>query len=357
MGLDQALFENAFRYAPIGMALVSLDGKFQKVNQAACDLWGYTEQELLLLDFQVITHPDDLESDLDFLHQIENNEIQTYRMEKRYFQKNGNIIWALLGVSVIKDKSGSPQFYISQIIDITEVKKAQMSLIQNSKMVALGEMAAGLAHEINNPLTIISLNTSSIEQELKSPRPDLIIVDTFLKSIDQTVKRINEVVISLRKLSFNSESLSIDKCHVEQVINDALALCREKFKNSGITINLKIEDVIFECHAVEISQVLVNLLNNSYYALEMCAEKVVTIESYTANNHVIIRVTDTGKGIPFDLKSKIMEPFFTTKPLGIGTGLGLSISKNIIDFHNGRFYLDQTSKRTCFVIEIPIIHL
>lgn len=357
MEFDQKLFENAFKFAPIGMALVSLEGKFLKVNQSICEFWGYSETELLKIDFQTITYPEDLNRDLGSLKQLSQGEILTYRMEKRYFHKSGNIIWALLSVSVIRDATGAPSFYISQVMDISEVKKAQQSLIQNSKMVSLGEMAAGLAHEINNPLTIISLNTSSIEEELKVKNPNLPMVENFLKRIDVTVKRINEVVISLRKLSFHSESLSIEKSQIEQIINDSLALGREKFKASGITIIKKIEDVEVECHSVEISQVLVNLLNNSYYALETCTEKIVTIESYVANDHVIISISDTGKGIPEDIRSKIMDPFFTTKPLGIGTGLGLSISRNIIEFHSGKFYLDENSARTRFVVELPLVHI
>jgi PAS domain S-box-containing protein len=123
-----SLFQSAFEFAAIGMALVSPEGKWLRVNRAICEITGYTEAELLERTFQDITHPDDLEADLENVHKMLAGEIKTYQMEKRYFHKNGSIVWILLSVSLVRTKSGEPLFFISQIQDITRQKASDEKL-------------------------------------------------------------------------------------------------------------------------------------------------------------------------------------------------------------------------------------
>ncbi len=120
---SQARFGSAFEYAPIGMAMVSPDGQWLKVNHALCKLIGYTEKEILKKTFQDITHPDDMETDLNYVQQMLAGERESYQMEKRYFHKSGEIVWVLLTVSLVKDNQAIPQYFISQIQDITERKR------------------------------------------------------------------------------------------------------------------------------------------------------------------------------------------------------------------------------------------
>ena len=127
--LSEARFRGAFEYSATGMALVSLEGKWLKVNKELCHVVGYSEQELLALTFREITHPEDLSKDLAFLQQTLRGEIETYRMEKRYLHKNGSLVWVNLNVSLIKDTDGNPLYFVSQIEDITIEKKAQEKLV------------------------------------------------------------------------------------------------------------------------------------------------------------------------------------------------------------------------------------
>lgn len=352
MDHDHLLYESAFKFAPIGMAMVSLEGKFLKVNQSLCDLVGYTEAELLSTDFQTITFAEDLEADVANVKAALAGDIQSYSMEKRYIHKDQKIVWGNLNVSLIKD-DGKPQFFVSQIMDITDVKQAQLALFYNSKMIALGEMAGGLAHEINNPLTIIGLNASSIDELFKDQDIDRSRAKLFLKKITDTVARINSIVMSLRRLSSRAESAGFEKASVKFIVEDALTICFEKFKAEGVTLETHILDMEIDCRPVEISQVVVNLLNNAFHAVKKSREKKITVTTETKDDIILIEVCDTGTGVPDDIRSKIMEPFFTTKIVGEGTGLGLSISRNIVESHHGRLYLAD-SKVTKFIIELPI---
>ncbi|MCS0543703.1 PAS domain S-box protein, partial [Aeromonas veronii] len=125
-------FEQAFHYSPIGMALFSLDGLCLKTNPALSKITGYLEEELLSLTFQEITHPDDLEEDLRHVQELIEGKKGSYEMEKRYFHKNGDIVWVFLSVSIFQQDDKT--FYlISQILDITEKKKLQLSLLESEE--------------------------------------------------------------------------------------------------------------------------------------------------------------------------------------------------------------------------------
>jgi PAS domain S-box-containing protein len=123
-----ALFQSAFQFAAIGMALVSPEGKWLRVNRSICKITGYSETELLQRTFQDITHPDDLELDLENVRKMLAGEIETYQMEKRYYRKDGKIVWVLLSVSLVRTKSGEPLFFIGQIQDITRQKTSEEKL-------------------------------------------------------------------------------------------------------------------------------------------------------------------------------------------------------------------------------------
>jgi PAS domain S-box-containing protein len=125
---SEARFLSAFDHAAIGMALVSPDGRWLKVNRAVCELTGYPEKEMLAKTFQDITHPDDLEKDLDYVRQMLDGRIRTYQMEKRYFHKEGRVLWVLLSVSLVRDAAGRPLYFISQIQDVSARKGAEAAL-------------------------------------------------------------------------------------------------------------------------------------------------------------------------------------------------------------------------------------
>src|ERR1700738_3193305 len=148
-----SLFQNAFEFAAIGMALVSPEGKWLRVNRSVCEITGYGETELLARTFQDITHPDDLDLDLANVRKMLAGEIKTYQMEKRYFHKDGSIVWVLLSVSLVHNKSGAPLFFISQIQDITRRKQSDQQLAE----------AAGEIQRLQKGLLKVCAGTKRIE--------------------------------------------------------------------------------------------------------------------------------------------------------------------------------------------------
>jgi PAS domain S-box-containing protein len=353
---DQQLFESAFRFSPIGMALVSLEGKWLKVNCAVTALLGYTEVEFMALNFQQMTHPEDLGKDLELVQELLDKKRESYQMEKRYIHKSGREVWALLSVSLIRLDNGLPRFFISQIQDITEIKVAQRQLQTNCKLAAMGEMSAGIAHEINNPLTVISLHARSLELLVQEERPNGELLKSFTAKISDNVKRISSIVSSVRKFSYKEQNLQgMQKIDVATIVDDAVSLCKEKFKSHSISLKISVPaDLELECNPVDISHLLINLINNAYHAVKDWNKREVSITAEVLGEQCFIFVTDTGPGICPTIKDKIMDPFFTTKPVGEGTGLGLSISNSIARFHQGELYLDDGSDFTAFVLKLPL---
>ena len=253
------------------------------------------------------------------------------------------------------DSSNKLDRYIAIRFDITERKTAENNLLQSAKMATLGEMAGNMAHEINNPLSIILGRSKQLQRGLTGfevMNTDEVVEG--LKKIDQTCHRIGKIVRGLRNFARNSDDDPLEAVKVSKFIEESLELCAEKIKNHSIDLQLKVDgDFTFYCRLSQMLQVVMNLISNSFDAIVDQPEKWIRIEVSASEGKVLIAVVDSGAGILKEISDKILEPFFTTKPVGKGTGLGLSISKGLVESHGGRLYLDPRSENTKFVIEIP----
>ncbi len=235
-----------------------------------------------------------------------------------------------------------------------QLLEAEEKLITAAKMSALGEMAGGIAHEINTPLGTIGLLAGQIESLIQEDPLDKDAAANMIKIIRETVKRIGIIIHSLRTFSRDGSKDDFNSVPVVQVIESTLRLCNEKLKQNNIDLRIdKIpDDLKIRCQEIPLSQVLINLISNSCDAIQSHKEKWIHISTEVKGDYVLISVTDSGQGIPPELQSKIFQPFFTTKEIGKGTGLGLSISKGIIDSHKGSLTIDTESKNTKFVIQL-----
>ncbi|MGZ3744591.1 MAG: ATP-binding protein [Pseudobdellovibrionaceae bacterium] len=237
---------------------------------------------------------------------------------------------------------------------MTALNESKQKLIQSEKMASLGEMAAGIAHEINNPLSIIIGKSERFKRPSENLSPEKSKAE--FEKLYLTAKRIDKIVKSLVRFSRSAELDPHENVNLNDVLSESLSLCSEGLKNRSINLQIDAaEKVHLVCQPVQLSQVFINLINNAADAIQNEPEKWIRIEFKTVNkNKVLISFTDSGPGIPESIASKIMQPFYTTKEVGKGTGLGLSISKSIIEEHGGHFYLDKNSQNTCFKIELPI---
>jgi PAS domain S-box-containing protein len=174
---NQERFRSAFDNAPIGMALVSPDGRWLQVNHSLCEIVGYTEQELLETDFQTITHPDDLAADLDHVRQMLEGSIRSYQMEKRYFHRDGHVVCALLSVSLMRDARGLPLYFISQIEDITERKRAEEALAQQAKREELINRISSAVHRSLDPTEVFRTAVGELGSHLGVDRCILFMQD------------------------------------------------------------------------------------------------------------------------------------------------------------------------------------
>lgn len=242
---------------------------------------------------------------------------------------------------------------------LKNIETEQNLAFQSSKMAAIGEMAGGIAHEINNPLMIISSYNRQIKKNIDLGTLNREQILKHNEKIDQTITRITNIITSLKRVSRDSSNEDYLPVSIAEIINDVLPLCREKFLTSGIEIKIDLGAKEFNslvvCSRVQLSQVLLNLMNNAYDAIEFSDNPWLEIKCEVFNDKVKIIIIDSGKGIPASIKDKIFQPFFSTKEPGKGTGLGLSISKTIITRHNGQIYLDSSYNYTRFVIELPAL--
>ena len=299
------------------------------------------------------------EKNKPFLERAVNGEQQSF---ERDIPLPGGGIRSTQAHYIPDRREGKIHGFFVLVFDVTPLKiaahekeKLVQKLSETYKMVSLGEMAGGVAHEINTPLAVISMNAQMASEYLEAETPDLVKIGKFVSTINKTTTRISKIVTGLLLFSKDRKGERTEVTTLGKLIDDTTPFCYERFVNHGIQCvpPTKNTDLSFECRPHEISQVLINLLNNAHDAVLNSENKWISIEGEDVGDFVQIAVTDSGPGMSEETREKIMQPFFTTKEVGKGTGLGLSISTGIVENHGGTLFLDLNSKNTRFVIRLP----
>lgn len=237
-----------------------------------------------------------------------------------------------------------------------ELVHQKMISAQTAKLASLGEMAGGIAHEINNPLAIIKMKADSLSKYYEKQKLELEQADKGFKTISQTVDRIGKIIEGLLLFSRDHTQVEKEDYSAVNLIEEALDLTEEKFRSKNITVIKKFpeEDLVVNVNRIALSQVIINLINNSYYFIKNSENPWIEIELSKLNEAAIfISITDSGKPIDEEIANKIFDPFFSGKPVGEGTGLGLSITKGILHEHDGDIQLKKC-EHPCFILTLPL---
>ncbi len=266
----------------------------------------------------------------------------------------GRPIPVLLSGAVLRDDGGHVTGAVYSLRDMRQRRALLAKLVTTSKLAALGEMAGGIAHEINTPLTVIQGRAHQIRLLVEEGAPDPGLLVDFAGKIEATARRIGRIVHGLRAFARQADHDPIEAASAATIVADTLDLCRERFRSHGVALRQAVADESLRllCRPTQLSQVLLNLLSNAFDAVEGAAEKWVALEVRADGDRVELAVEDSGPGVPAALREQLFQPFFTTKPVGRGTGLGLSIALGIVQDQGGTLVLDERSAHTRFVVSL-----
>ncbi|MBS1962724.1 MAG: CHASE domain-containing protein [Bdellovibrionales bacterium] len=234
-----------------------------------------------------------------------------------------------------------------------EIRSQQAKLEHSSRLATLGEVAGGIAHEINNPLAILAGRANLLHRLADQDEAKPEVVRQNAEKIMETVDRMAKIITGLRTFSRSGDRDPFRAASIEKIFSATMDLCSERFKNQNIVFHVDPPpDIPVVCREVQVVQVLLNLLNNAYDAVQEIDERWISLSATILAERVEFAVTDSGPGIPPAVAQNMMNPFFTTKPVGQGTGLGLSISNGIAEEHGGSLRYVPTDGRTRFVFSI-----
>ncbi|VVB93392.1 Methanogenesis regulatory histidine kinase FilI [uncultured archaeon] len=336
----------AVEEAPDGIRITDLDGYIVYSNKATEKILGFSPEELKGKHVNELNVAPDFGSKVIIPAIKEAGSWTGELMQKR---KDGREIPIWLSSSMVRDSKGEPIAMVGIIRDITDQKEKEQlekQLLQSDKLATIGQLAAGVAHEINNPLGNISLYTQMLLKKTKDEN-----TKEKLTIINDEANRTAQIVKGLLDFARESE-LKITCIDINKEIGKVLNIMTPQLKDIKVTTEL---EPVPHIHAdsSQIQQVIMNLLKNSIQSIMENGE--IMIRTATENNYVVMNISDNGCGIPKENLSKIFDPFFTTKEKGKGTGLGLSISYGIIKRHNGSIEVkSDAGKGTIFTIKLPV---
>ena len=342
--------------------------RVQIVSENFERVWG-ARPEILhegLSGFMSSVLPADRDRVLSEFHTHLGAELSTeFRVVADTEESLGEVRWIWLRAFPLPSTEALGRRVVFIADDITEKKSEEevlrsreADLVSRARLQAIGDLASGVAHEINNPLTIIVGKASEVKRIVSTghPRPeDISVIAAYADKIQKTSIRISEIVQSLKFLSRPEKHMSIHRHPFYKIFQELRDMCSERFKAHGVLLEIPEPppELAAEINPTLVSQMLLNLINNAHDAVEKERNAWVRVEWAEDDDSIYLFVTDSGPGIPIKIRSRIFDPFFTTKDPGKGTGLGLSLAASIAAHHQGSLRLDNLHTHTRFAIQLP----
>jgi PAS domain S-box-containing protein len=346
------------------VAITDQRGVITYVNDTFCRISGYEREELIGKTHALLKsgfHEGDFFRDL--WKTIGSGRV--WKGEIRNRSKNGEIYWVDTTIVPFLNEQGRPYQFVAIRFDVTEKKQMQerlekerMRSMYAEKMASLGELAAGIAHELGNPAASINAWLDVIESQYERQNLDL---DMFMQTVPRVrrdAKRMRDIIQGMLTYARDGSRDPFQSEGVLTILQQVSDYCAYKLRKCDVRISLDVPNpyLTMECRITEISQMLVNFILNACDAVQELEERWIRISAVEQAGVVEFQITDSGSGIPSEVADKIFQPFYTTKPVGRGTGLGLSICRSIVDNHQGMVALDRSSPNTRFVISLPRQH-
>ena len=371
--LSEKKYRDIYENATEGIFQSTPDGHILSANRALARMNGYETPEALIADTrdiarQLYVNREKRQAMVNLMAKqglLTDFEFQVYR-------RGGEKIWVSMNAHAVRNEAGEIAYYEGTMTDITQRKDAEEQLkqaylvlqetneklIQADKLAAVGTLAAGVAHEILNPLNIIAMGIAALQSTESLTEPVREAFNIFQRQIDRIVR----IARDLQQFSRKS-AIKMEPTHLRQVIDDTLALCEPRFKIENIGLAVDYDDTIpqITIDRGRIGQVFLNIINNALDAMAACEKKELRIAVKTIAKtgidlgRVLVAFSDAGHGIKENDLDHLFDPFFTTKQPGKGTGLGLSISYTIVQNHGGRIWAENNPDGgATFFVELPL---
>jgi PAS domain S-box-containing protein len=360
-------FEHAFDSASVGMAVVALDGRWLEINLALCNITGYSEAELLGKTFQDITHPDDLERDLEQARRLVAGHIGRYQLEKRYVRADGGVASVLLSVTLVRDSKDAPQYFVAQIEDVTESRRAEAYLrrLYESQRSLVRELEEAhrlkselfniVSHEFKTPLASIIGFTGLLAQ--RNDRLSDEHREKYLETIARQAERLNRLVENLFTSARDIRPSRGANASIQDAIDAVRAQLSDTYDDVGFDIAIA-SGLRPRISPEALRLVLLNLASNA--VKHAAPNTAVEVRAHRDAGDVVLAVSNEGAPIPADVGGRIFEPFVQSVPSGRtadGVGLGLHIVAKLVTAHGGSVELENAPPKVTFTIRLPEVEL